>query len=170
MRNSRRHAIGTLLGAPAALMPWLPATSARAAAPPVPGSKLALADLPLMEGGTFRAAEAEGKVVVVYWWASWCPFCAEMTPSIEELWRTQRERGMAVIGISIDRSVEAAKESRRRRGYTFPSTIHGPGIEHVLPKPRTVPVLWVRDRAGKVVMAETGQLFPEDVAQIARFL
>jgi thiol-disulfide isomerase/thioredoxin len=108
--------------------------------------------------------------VMVYWWASWCPFCREMTPGVEKLWRAHRERGLAVLGISIDRTVEAAAAYRRRFGYTFPSAIHGPEVERVLPKPRTVPTTWVRDRQGTLVFTATGQLFPEDVADIAKFL
>jgi thiol-disulfide isomerase/thioredoxin len=170
-RSTRRSIIGALLGAAWSLLtPPTLASAHGAAAAPAPGRKLALVDLPLIEGGTFRAAEANGRVVVVYWWASWCPFCAEMSPSIEKLWRSQRDRGLTVIGISIDKSVEPAREYRRRRNYTFPSAMYTPDIEGVLPKPKRVPVLWVRDRAERVVMAETGQMFPEDVEQIARFL
>lgn len=147
------------------------ATSAQAARPlPALGSKLALADLPLIEGGSFKASEANGKVVVVYWWASWCPFCAEMSPHIERLWRSQRERGLTVIGISIDTSIEAPRDYRRRKGYTFPSALYAQNIEATMPKPQGIPVVWVRGRSGQVVMAEHGQLFPEDVEQIARFL
>lgn len=170
MRNERRAVLRALLAAPFGLAKSLRATAQGALPSPTVGSKLALPDLPLMEGGTFRAAEANGRVVAIYWWASWCPFCAEMSPHVESLWRSQRERGLMVLGISIDRSLEAAKSYRRRRGYTFPSAIHDPGIERVLPKPKSVPVTWVRGRDGRVVMAESGQLFPEDVAEIARFL
>ena len=146
-------------------------TSAHAApAPPTVGATLALPDLPLIEGGTFHAADAKDRVVVVYWWASWCPFCAEMSPSIEKLWRTQRDRGLTVLGISIDRTIDAPREYRRRRGYTFPTAIYTPALENTLPKPDRVPFLWVRDRAGRLVMVESGQLFADDVAEIARFL
>ena len=40
----------------------------------------------------------------------------------------------------------------------------------MLPKPKGLPVTVVLGRDGKVLMAEAGQLFPEDVEQIARFL
>jgi thiol-disulfide isomerase/thioredoxin len=166
MNGTRRRFVGALLGAQA-----LAAIAAHAqSSGPAVGSRLALVDLPLLEGGWFRAAQADRQVVVVYWWASWCPFCAEMTPSIEKLWRSQRDRGLAVLGISIDKNGAAPTEYRRRHGYTFPSTLYSPSVERVLPYPGTVPVLWVSDRSGRVVVAEKGQLFPEDVEQISRFL
>jgi hypothetical protein len=45
-----------------------------------------------------------------------------------------------------------------------------PAVARVLPKPKGLPVTVVRGRDGRVRMAEAGQLFPEDVAEIARFL
>lgn len=167
MRPARRTLAKALSLAPLALAD-LPAAAVES--PAGKGSKLALIDLPLLEGGTFRAAHAEGKVVVLYWWASWCPFCAEMSPSIEKLWRTQRDRGLVVLGISMDKGADAPREHRQKRGYTFPTAHYAAEMDRVLPRPRKVPILWVRDRAGRVVMAEEGQLFPEDIEQIARFL
>lgn len=166
----RRHLIQALLGTGALACAGPTVLAARAARLPSLGSQFPLPDLPLLEGGTFSAAEGHGKVVVVYWWASWCPFCAEMSPHIEALWRGQRDRGLRVLGVSIDRQAQPALDHRRRKGYTFPSTLHGPQLEPTLPYPGTIPALWVRGRDGRIVMAETGQLFPEDVQQIARFL
>lgn len=137
--------------------------------PPL-GSTLRLPDLPLLEGGEFKAGSAQGKVVVVYWWASWCPFCAQVTPHIQKLWQAQRERGLVVLGLSIDQDAAAAKAYRARRGYDFPSGWVTPAVEAQLPKPQGLPVTVVRGRDGRIVAAETGQLFPEDVEGFARFL
>jgi thiol-disulfide isomerase/thioredoxin len=148
--------------------------TARAAEPlknvPALGSALRLPDLPLLEGGDFKAATAQGQVVVVYWWASWCPFCAQVTPHIQKLWQSHRDRGLQVLGLSIDQDLNAAKAYRARRSYDFPSGAVTPAVEAVLPKPQGLPVTVVRGRDGRVVAAETGQLFPEDVEAFARFL
>ena len=171
MTQRRRAIVALLAGAAWPLGPSLAATSRDAAKDSLRvGEPLGLVDAPLIEGGTFRAAEAEGRLVVVYWWASWCPFCAEMSPSVEKLWRDHRDRGLTVLGISIDKRIDAAREYRRRRGYTFPSTQFSERSQTVLPWPKAVPTLWVRDRAGRVAMVETGQMFAEDVEQIARLL
>ncbi len=166
--RERRSLIRALLASPW-ILASLPGTATAASAPSV-GSKLSLVDMPLIDGGSFSAREAEGKVVVVYWWASWCPYCAEMSPHIEKLWRSARDRGLRVIGISVDRTVEAVREHRQRKGYTFPCAMYSPDFEAALPKPPGIPVLWVRGKNGKVVMAEAGQLLPEDIEEITRFL
>lgn len=137
---------------------------------PALGATLALPDVPLFDGGVFTSAGAQGQVVVVYWWASWCPFCAVQSPLMDKLWLDQRGRGLRMLGLSIDKKPEDAKAYLAKRGYSFPSGWVTPQVQAVLPKPRGLPVTLVRGRDGRVLMAEGGQLFPEDIEQIASFL
>ena len=156
----------------ASFLAGVPVVHAAAEVPlPAVGAPLALPDVPLFGGGMFHASEAQGHVVLIYWWASWCPFYAEQTPYIQKLWDTQRSRGMKMLGLSVDRRLEDARRYMALRGYTFPTGFNTPQIERVLPRPgKGLPVTCVRGKDGRVVMAEMGQLFPEDVEQIARFL
>ena len=139
-------------------------------APPARGTPLVLPELPLLDGSRFVPADVQGRVVVLYWWASWCPFCALQSPHMEALWRAQRGRGLHLLGLSIDKDPETARAYLAKRGYTFPSAWVTPAVAAALPKPRGLPVTVVRGRDGRVALAEAGQLFPEDVQEIARFL
>ncbi|MCO5976071.1 TlpA family protein disulfide reductase [Ideonella sp. NS12-5] len=118
----------------------------------------------------FRPAQAQGQVVVVYYWASWCPFCVQQTPWMEKLWQTQRQHGLVVLGLSIDTQAADAIAYRARKGDTFPCGLLTGEVARVLPKPKGLPVTIARGRDGRVVAAETGQRFPEDVEALARFL
>jgi thiol-disulfide isomerase/thioredoxin len=169
---SRRQALAGLGGALCA-----PAWAQQAAAgedkalpPPPIGSHLTLTDVPLLDGGIFRAAEAEGQVLVLYWWASWCPFCAQQSPAMDKLWVTHKGRGLRMLGLTIDKKAEDASAYLAKRGYSFPAGLLTPALARILPKPKGLPVTVVRGRDGRVLAAEAGQLFPEDVEQFARFL
>ncbi len=141
-------------------------------APPLPalGSRLVVPATPLLDGGRFEPAAAEGQVLVIYWWASWCPFCAVVSPLMDQLWRAQAAQGLQFLGLSIDKTPADAKAYLAKRGLAFPSAWVSPDMARALPKPKGLPVTLVRGRDGRVVMAEAGQLFPEDVAEIARLL
>jgi hypothetical protein len=90
---------------------------------------------------------------------------------MQKLWDTHQTRGLRMLGLSIDKTEDDARRYLARRGYTFPTGFNTPAIAKVLPKPaKALPMTLVRGRDGKVVMAEPGQLFPEDVEGIARFL
>lgn len=163
----------TLLAAlGAASLAASPLTRAASEVPlPAIGAPLPLPDVALLDGSLFKASDAKGKVVLIYWWASWCPFCAAQAPDIQKLWDTQRAHGLKMLGLSVDKRIEDARKYMAQRGYTYPTGFNTPEIERVLPKPgMSIPVTCVRGKDGRVVMAEMGQLFPEDVQAIARFL
>ena len=94
---------------------WLQATAASLALPasaivqakpekepplPAVGSALPLAPAPLLGGGQFDPAQADGRVLVLYWWASWCPFCAQQSPEMQKLWAAQQDRGLRMLALS----------------------------------------------------------------------
>jgi AhpC/TSA family len=163
-----------LAGAAAVLA--LPALAQQAPAgedkapPPQPGTLLTLPEVALLDGGRFSPADAEGQVLVLYWWASWCPFCAQQTPAMNQLWLAHRARGLRLLALSIDRKAEDARAYLARHRYAFPAGLVTPAVAQVLPKPRGLPVTVLRGRDGRVQVAEAGQLFPEDVEQLARHL
>jgi hypothetical protein len=158
-------------GSPSAPTP----AAMEAKAPPLPalGTRLLLPEVPLFDGTVFRPAQAEGQVLVIYWWASDCPFCALQSPEIQKLWLSQRQKGhsgLQLLTLSIDRKREDALHYLQKKGYTFPAGFVTPEIQRVLPKPRGLPITLVRGRDGKLLQAERGQLFPEDVEQLVRWL
>jgi hypothetical protein len=149
------------------------ATAPEAKAPPLPevGSRLALPALELLDGRRFEPGAADGRVLLLYWWASWCPFCALTSPYVDKLWQAQRQRpggqGLLFLPLSIDRRPEDALAYLQRRGYAWPAAWVSPAVHRALPKPRGLPVTLVRGRDGRVLQAEAGQLFPEDVEALA---
>jgi thiol-disulfide isomerase/thioredoxin len=169
---SRRQALAGL--ASSMLLPaWVQQATAaddQAVPPPQVGSPLTLPELALLDGTRFRAAEADGHVLVLYWWASWCPFCAQQSPVMDQFWLAHKASGLRMLGLSIDRKAEDASGYLSRKGFSFPAGLVTPAVAQVLPKPRGLPVTIVRGRDGRVLAAESGQLFPEDVEQFASFL
>lgn len=86
--------------------------------PPGPAPDFALQ---LYDGGTFRLAEQRGKVVVVNYWASWCPPCREEAPILERGWRLYRDRGVVFVGLDIWDTEQDARAFLRRYGVTYPN-------------------------------------------------
>lgn len=148
------------------------AQEAKAPPLPAPGTPIAIPAAELLDGQRFEPAMAEGRVLLLYWWASWCPFCALTSPYIDKLWQAQRQRGagqgLAMLTFSIDKRPDEARAYLQRRGYAWPAAWVSPALHRALPKPKGLPVTLVRGRDGRVLQAEAGQLFPEDVEALAR--
>ena len=168
MPMSRRVLMSSAAAAAATLSAW-PVAAAPSALPDV-GAPLALAPVGLFDGSRFAPAQADGQVLVLYWWASWCPFCAQQSPRIEALWQAHRAQGLSVLGLSIDRDSSAALHYIRQKKYSFPTGMFTPEVAKILPKPAGLPVTVVRGRDGRVVLAQAGEMFPEDIERIAKFL
>lgn len=91
----------------------VPATSTRAAnARPASARKAIVNErglsavesvtIPQPKGEKFKLADLRGKVVVVDFWATWCPPCREQAPRLADLNKRYRERGLAVVGLTSD--------------------------------------------------------------------
>jgi thiol-disulfide isomerase/thioredoxin len=145
----------------------------RGPALPKVGSVLRLPDLKLLDASTWSASNVQEKTLVVYWWASWCPFCAVQSPHIEALWRAWKDKGLSVLALSIDTNPAAASAYIKAKSYSFPAAMLTSEVAKSLPKPAGLPVLVVlkvKGREGKVVFAEAGEMFPEDIEGLKKYI
>lgn len=162
-------AAGLLLGAPGLDAQPLSVAAEEARAGPLPalGSALTVPRIERLDGSTFEPASAHGQAMLVYWWSSTCPFCALQSPSMERLWRAQRGRGWQMLALSVDRQPEAARAYLRAKGYGFPAAWASPAWRASYPKPKGLPITLLWGSAGRLLLAERGQMFDEDVAALA---
>lgn len=74
-----------------------------------------------LDGDTLRAADLHGQVVVLNFWATWCPPCRIEMPSLQSLHEDRAGDGVVVIGLSTDVGSEApVREFVTERDFTFP--------------------------------------------------
>jgi hypothetical protein len=170
MRKARRHflliAAGVLLSDARAQT----AASLEKVAPELPalGSVISLPKVHLLDGQFFDPVQP--RLLVVYWWSSTCPFCALQSPELQKLWSAHQSHGLAMLTLSIDKTSQLAQAYLQKHRYSFPAAWVTPEFQRALPKPRGLPVTLVCTPSGKVLQAERGQMFAEDVALLSRWL
>jgi len=77
--------------------------------------------LPRLDGTELHLSDLQGQVVLVNFWATWCPPCRGEMPGIEALWQRYREQGLAVVGVSEDTARLAwIQQTAAELGVTFP--------------------------------------------------
>jgi thiol-disulfide isomerase/thioredoxin len=157
----RRGALGALAA--------LAAAGGPAAARARIGPHVEWTDIALIDGHVMRAVDLRAQAVVVEIWATWCPFCLRQNPHVQKLHETAGGRGLVVLTFAIDDDVALIRNYQRRFGYTFAAARISPQVERWFGKRRSLPELYVVDRRGRVVLREEGEMFPEDVAALARF-
>ena len=114
-------------------------------------------DVPTLDGRTFKLSEYRGKVVVVDFWATWCPPCREEVPQLVRLAEQNRARGIEVIGLHIDdqgRSSQAAIKkfiSQYDINYTVGLASNEMFTAYLGTVEDTIPQTLVFDRKGNAV-------------------
>ena len=75
-----------------------------------------------LDGGRASLADHRDKLVVLNFWATWCQPCTVEMPSLEALWQRYRDRGLIVVGVSVDRGAPKAllEPYVRNLKLTFP--------------------------------------------------
>ena len=63
----------------------------------------------LLSGGHLSTAKWKGKVVVIDFWATWCPWCRVEMPSIEKLYHRYRSQGLEIVGVPLSDTAPAVR-------------------------------------------------------------
>jgi peroxiredoxin len=113
-----------------------------------------------VDGRTVRLADFGGRAVVMDFWATWCGPCKESTIEFEQLHRKHRDRGVVVIGISMDVGANAADAVRtftRDNGLTYLMLMDDGKTSRAYAVTK-VPVTYILDRSHTVTKIFPGYL------------
>jgi len=108
-----------------------------------------------IDGKPQRLSDYRGKVVVLNFWASWCPPCVEEAPALNRLQRRIEPLGGTILGVSIDEDPAAYKKFLKDFGIVFP-TWRDPNVQDNKSKialgygTSLIPETYVIDRHGKI--------------------
>jgi thiol-disulfide isomerase/thioredoxin len=116
------------------------------------------ATLPLLDGRTYTEADARGKLLLVFYWASWCPICKLVEPRLHNFWLKNRARGLELLTVSTDGHPQPALAHLRRTGYQYPAAMAASLHWDAALAPRSLPTLLVRSKLGVVVDSEEGDI------------
>lgn len=59
--------------------------------------------LPAVDGSMVSMSDYSGKVILVEFWATWCPSCVEMIPVLSKLHKRYSDKGLVILAVSLDR-------------------------------------------------------------------
>jgi peroxiredoxin len=113
--------------------------------------------VPVATGGTLRLSDLRGKVVMVNFWATWCPPCKEEMPAIQSLYDRFKDEGFDVVALSVDSQgreavVSFVKEHKLTFSVGLDQTMQVAGAYGV----RGLPATFLVDKEGRMVTAALG--------------
>ena len=117
-------------------------------------------ELATLDGDTTSLDSYEGQVVLLNFWATWCPPCVHEMPSMERLYQQLRARGFVVLGVSVDvdpgepdangRVQGIVREYVDRLGVTFPILLDPEGGVEDVYNVSGLPTTYVIGRDGRI--------------------
>jgi thiol-disulfide isomerase/thioredoxin len=112
----------------------------------------------LTDGRVLTSDALRGKVVLVNFWATWCPYCRKEKPVIDDFWRDTRSKGFEVVSISIDDSPEKIAAWMRDKGYAFMAAPTNASVAAAFGNVASVPTSFIVDADGRIRHTVAGQL------------
>jgi thiol-disulfide isomerase/thioredoxin len=122
------------------------------------GKKMPVFKVRDVNGVEFDVEAKKGKVIVVYFWATWCPYCREELPYLEsELWEKYKSKDFAMIGIARRQTdAEVKKYLKINSSLTFPMAADPTGAIFWLFANAALPRIYLVGRDGKILSQEVG--------------
>jgi len=117
-----------------------------------------------LDGKSWNLKDLRGKVVLLNFWATWCPPCRKEMPDLEMLYRRFGAQGLIILGID-DEEAETVKPFIAQQGITYPVLLDPGRKVNTLFQIEGIPKTFVYDRDGKIVAQSidmrTGKQFLE---------
>jgi peroxiredoxin len=103
-----------------------------------------------LSGKTWTFSALRGKVVLVNFWATWCPPCRKEMPDLETLYQRFESKGFVVLGISDEKAAKVDPFIRERK-VSFPVLLDPERKVNETFVVQGIPKSFVYDREGKLV-------------------
>lgn len=151
---------------PRAASPPVAATSAAAPAERVAsrgeiGDMASDFELVDLSGRTVRLSDFRGKVVLVDFWATWCPPCRQEIPGFVSLHAKYSREDIEFVGISFDRSIDPVRQYASAAGIKYPVVMGTSDVSAAFGGVDAIPTTFVIGRDGRILWKHTGYGPPE---------
>ena len=125
---------------------------------------------PTPEGGVIALKETLEKVTIVDFWAAWCKPCRVENPNLVALYKEYDDKGLNILGVSLDRKAEDWKKAIEQDSLTWN---HVSNLQHwndpiaKLYNIRSIPATYLLDSEGKIIAKDLrGQALYDKVAEL----
>ena len=110
-----------------------------------------------LAGKTVHLADFKGKVVILDFWATWCPPCRAEIPGFIDLQKKYQAQGLVIVGVSLDDAgVDTVKAFVQKMGMNYPVVMSDKNVISTYGNIEAIQTTFVIDRSGRIVKQHLG--------------
>lgn len=107
-------------------------------------------------GARSKLSDQKGKIVLLNFWATWCPPCRAEMPSIDALWKKTKDVNFTVMGVSVGEDPAKVKDFIAGQGYSYPIFVDPSGELGTAFGARAIPTTYILDKTGAAIAGKVG--------------
>ncbi len=123
-----------------------------------------------LNGRPLELASYKGKVVLLDFWATWCPPCRMELPNFVELSHTYKSKGFEAIGLSVGEDPKTVKDFLASNGIDYTVAITNGKVEQAYGGIRGIPTTFLIDKKGRIAQKYVGyhdkQTFDKEIKKL----
>ena len=118
-----------------------------------------------MNGADVKLADHKGKVILVNFWATWCPPCLAEIPEFIKVYNEKKGEGFVILGVSTDDTADQLKAFASEKKVTYPLLLITPEVEDAYGPLFGLPTSILIARDGSVCKRHFGPMSKEQLEQ-----
>lgn len=108
-------------------------------------------ELQTLDGEVISLSDLRGEVVLVNFWATWCPPCRAEMPGFQRVYEAKRDRGFTILGLSTDVGGRRAVDAfLAEHGITYPVAMAPSKVVRDFGGSNMLPTSYLIDRQGRI--------------------
>jgi len=107
-------------------------------------------------GAELATTDFTGKLVMLNFWATWCPPCREEMPSMQTLYNKYKDKGFAIFAISVKEDLNTVTSFLKKTPYSFPIALDPNGAISDQFVGRGIPTTYFMNQKGQIVAGVVG--------------
>lgn len=141
-----------------------------------PGTKTFQLSGPTLDAKPYDLAQDQGKVTLVFFWATDCAVCRDKMPELRNNYSAWRDKGFQLVAVSLDKNLADVQAYDRILSHTVPMKQHFPSLWRADPAHKDsfgpvtkTPTSFLFNRDGQLVKEFRGRMAPElwdDIAEL----
>jgi len=107
-----------------------------------------------VDGKQIDLSTMRGKVVLVDFWATWCPPCRGEVPNVVAAYNKYHDKGFEIVGVSLDQNKDDLLSFTKENGMVWPQYFDGKGWDNDVSKSfgiNSIPAMWLVGKDGKLL-------------------